>query len=172
MGGLDWIFPALKQHQWNQTKHFIRWISGKFDFDYLGHDNLYPPHCNYFDYLGHDNLYPPHCNHCQLKLFANRPVHKSWSVGGVGGGSPYHRCYRQHDEDDHVHDDHVDVDDVDDVDEDDHNFDVDDVGGYNYDGQGGLFPCFILYPPDDSGEDDDDCNILGAQVVENSTRGC
>ena len=23
-------------------------------------------HCNYFDYLGHDNLYPPHYNNCQL----------------------------------------------------------------------------------------------------------
>ena len=93
-------------------------------------------------------------------------------MGGVGGGSPYHRWYHQHDEDDHVHDDHVDVDDVDDVDEDDHNFDVDDVGGYNYDGQGGLFPCFILYPPDGNGEDDDDCNKQGAEIVENGTSGC
>ena len=74
-------------------------------------------------------------------------------MGGVGGGSPYHRCYRHHDEDDHVHDDHVDVDDVDEddhdnndddddvEDEDDHDV-VDDVGGCNYDWQGAL-PCIV-----------------------------
>ena len=57
-------------------------------------------------------------------------------MGGVGGGSPYHRCYRQHDEEDHDHDDH-DEDDhgEDDHGEDDHDED-DDAGGYDYDGQG------------------------------------
>ena len=75
-------------------------------------------------------------------------------MGGVGRGSPYQRCYRQHDEDDHDHD-HDDVGGYNyDGDEDAH-VDVDDVGGYNYGGQGALFPCFILYCSDD----DDDCNI-------------